>query len=188
MTNANAAENTNTAAPEAKAPSKMELARPIFKEIYAAGYKLSEGCKSQRAEFIKRAQAEIGMTAKGAATYFQNLSNEAKGESLYKYNTTKKADVAGSEETTGEVAKQAIEAADANKGPEEVKDDLVIDEASNKGPAEVKNDELTTEIGQHRWMVVNATGEEINSFSSRAKAQAAAKELGLDWQDRNDAE
>jgi hypothetical protein len=175
MTNTNA-QNTATT----KTPSKMDLARPIFNEIYAPGYKLSEGVKSQRAEFIKRAQAEIGMTANGAATYFQNLSNQAKGDPLYKYNGKKKAaeqtteaptvgEVKTAEDATNATATQAIDAANAQ---------------ASTGPSN-DSDEVTA-IGEHRWMVVNAAGEEINSFPSRAKAITAAKELNLDWQDRND--
>lgn len=156
----------NTAAAQAteiKAPTKAQLAIAIFREIYAQGYKLSEGCKSQRAEFIKRAQAEAGLTKHGAATYFQNFTNEAKGEGRYKYGTKKAA-----EASTTESASQANAAADANMGPSEDSD---------------KN-----EIGQHRWMVVNAAGEEIGSYPARDKAKAAAKAAGLEWKDRNDAE
>lgn len=160
--NNTAAQTTNT---ETKAPTKAQLAHVIFKEIYAKGYKLSEGCKSQRAEFIKRAQAEAGLTKHGAATYFQNFTNEAKGEGRYKYGTKKSA-----EASTTESAGQANAAADAN---------------ANKGPSE---DEDKNEVGQHRWMVVNAAGEEIASYPSRDKAKQAAKSTGLEWKDRNDAE
>lgn len=157
--------NTNAAAPattEAKAPTKMDLARPLFNEIYAKGYKLSEGCKSQRAEFIKRGQAELGLTKNGAATYFQNLTNESRGEPTYKYGSKKKADVDTASTSTAAGAAAANQAADANSG------------------------EATTEIGVHRWMTVNAAGEEINSYGSREKAKKAAAAAGLEWKDRNE--
>lgn len=38
---------------------------------------------------------------------------------------------------------------------------------------------------QERWMVVNADGVEISSHKSRSEAQAAAKDNGGKWQDRN---
>lgn len=69
--------------------SKMTEARKIFTEIFTRGYKLPEG-KTQRAHFIARAVAEIPMTQHGAATYYQNLSNEANGQSTYKYNKPSK--------------------------------------------------------------------------------------------------
>lgn len=72
--------------------TKIQQARTLFQEVYAADYKLTEGVKSLRQEFLKRAQEEIGMTPSGAATYHQNLSNEAKGEKLYKYSATKKVE------------------------------------------------------------------------------------------------
>lgn len=79
-----AATATQTTAPAAKEPSKMELARKLFQEIYTKGFDL--GGKSQRQVFIARAQTEVGLTKAGANTYFQNLSNEAKTGELYKYN------------------------------------------------------------------------------------------------------
>ena len=75
---------TQADAPVAKEPSKMELARKLFQEIYTKGFDL--GGKSQRQVFITRAQSEVGLTKAGANTYFQNLSNEAKTGELYKYN------------------------------------------------------------------------------------------------------
>lgn len=157
MTTSNAAATTTTTAAEAKAPTKMDLARPLFAEIYKQGYKLSEGCKSQRSEFIKRGMAELGLTKNGAATYFQNLTNESRGEGVYKY--AKKRDVNTAETGTAAGAGQALEAAKGNAGE--------------------------NEIGAHRWMTVNAAGEEINSYTSRDKAKKAASETGLEWKDRN---
>ena len=40
---------------------------------------------TSRKEFIEQAAVE-GLSKHCAATYYQNLKNEAKGESLYKYN------------------------------------------------------------------------------------------------------
>ena len=47
---------------------------------------------NSRKEFIEQAAIE-GMSKHCAATYYQNLKNEAKGESLYKYNKTAKSNV-----------------------------------------------------------------------------------------------
>lgn len=143
-----------------KAPSKMDLVRPIFEEIYTEGYKLSEGCKSQRAEFIKRAQEEASMTKNGAATYFQNLSNQAKGQALYKYNVAKKVN---DEEQTKETVNQATTALDET-----------TEESAEKST-----------VGLFRWITKNAEGEETASFESRAKAQAAALVTKQTWADRN---
>ena len=44
---------------------------------------------NSRKEFIEQAAVE-GLSKHCAATYYQNLKNEAKGESLYKYNKTAK--------------------------------------------------------------------------------------------------
>lgn len=96
---------------EVKTTSKMAQARVIFNEIFTRGYKLPQG-KTQRAHFIARAIAEIPMSQHGAATYYQNLSNAAKGESTYKYNKpskkTKKA-VAKVEEVVLALTHQATE-------------------------------------------------------------------------------
>ena len=55
--------------------SKMTKAKEIFAVV------------NSRKEFIEKA-IEAGLTKHGAATYYQNIKNEAKGESLYKYNKT----------------------------------------------------------------------------------------------------
>ena len=47
---------------------------------------------NSRKEFIEQAAVE-GLSKHCAATYYQNLKNEAKGESLYKYNKTAKSNV-----------------------------------------------------------------------------------------------
>jgi len=86
---------------EIKKVTKMSLGRVLFKEIFTPGYDLKG--KTQRAEFIERGMKEHAFTKHGAGTYFQNLTNAAKGEPLYKYNKAKpkakttKADVAAME-------------------------------------------------------------------------------------------
>lgn len=81
--------------------TKMSLAKVLFDQIFTQGYQLNG--KTQRAEFIARGIAEHAFTKHGAGTYFQNLTNLAKGQPLYKYNKTKpkakttKADVAAME-------------------------------------------------------------------------------------------
>lgn len=64
--------------------SKVAASRVIFKEIFERGYQLNG--RSQRAVFIERSMAELSVSRYCAATYFQNLSNEAAGKPLYKYN------------------------------------------------------------------------------------------------------
>lgn len=164
MTTANnAAENTNTNAAEpAKVMTKMDHSRVLFAEIYAPGYKLKmEGAKSQRSEFVKRAMAEFGATKNGAATYFQNLSNEAKGQPLYKYGAKKKTDVAGAEGQLEQTTNQGGAAADLN-------------ESKSEGA-----------IGEFRWTVSNEAGDEVASFPIRKAADEYAKANGLVRGDRN---
>lgn len=108
MTTENTAATAETAAP--KAPSKMELSRPLFNEIHAEGYVLSEGSKSARSEFVTRAQKELGLTKAGAATYFQNLSNEKAGKPLY--GTKKKAEPEAGGDKQEEPKQEAENAAD----------------------------------------------------------------------------
>ena len=75
-----------------KQVSKMQLARVIFTEVFTRGYNL-EG-KTQRAVFIERCIAEIGLTKNGASTYYQNISNQVnKGMKLYHYNKSSKKKV-----------------------------------------------------------------------------------------------
>lgn len=168
MTNTNTAANTEAQAPAA-APaepmSKMAHSRILFAEIYAPGYKLKmEGAKSQRSEFVKRAMAEFGATKNGAATYFQNLSNEAKGEPLYKYTPKKKTTAAGTQQAEGQLqqtTEQAGQAADQNN-------------SASEGA-----------IGEFRWTVSNEAGEEVASFPIRKTAIEYAKANGLVQGDRN---
>lgn len=160
MTNAAA----TTPAVTEKPKSKMELARPLYKEIYTEGYQLkAEGAKSQRGEFVKRAMAEIGLTKHGAATYFQNLSNESRGMPTYKHSkkTGSKASTTVAD-ATGQLTQTTEEAADANS------------KVATEG-----------EIGKYRWLVTNAAGEELSSWPTRSKAQAEAKAIEGEWTDRN---
>ncbi len=53
--------------------SKMNKAKAIFNQV------------ATRKEFMEQA-LEQGLSKHCANTYYQNLKNEAKGESLYKYN------------------------------------------------------------------------------------------------------
>lgn len=166
MTNTNTAANTEAQAPAAPAKemTKMDHSRILFAEIYAPGYKLKmEGAKSQRSEFVKRAMAEFGATKNGAATYFQNLSNEAKGQPLYKYTPKKKtkADTAQAEGQLNETTTQA------------------------GGTADLNNSAGEGEIGKFRWTVSNEAGEEVASFPIRKTAQEYAKANGLTQGDRN---
>lgn len=117
--NTNTAETTNT---EVKQPSKMDLARPIFQRVRAEDYELPEG-KTARAEFIRLAQEEAGLTAKGAATYWQNLVKESKG--LKMYSSAKKKDVPQTEAQTEQSATDAQGAADAQAGLAEEQEEAV---------------------------------------------------------------
>lgn len=165
MTNTNTAVNTEATAP-AEPMTKMDHSRILFKEIYAPGYKLKmEGAKSQRSEFVKRAMAEFGATKAGAATYFQNLSNEAKGQPLYKYTSSKnkKADTAQGEGQLADTTSQAGAAAGT-------------DQNNSAGEGE---------IGAFRWTVSNEAGEEVASFPIRKAAIEYAKANGLVQGDRN---
>lgn len=167
MTNANTAANQTPATDAAPAATltKMDHSRKLFAEIYQPGYKLKmEGAKSQRSEFVKRAIAEFGATKNGAATYFQNLSNEAKGQPLYKYGAKKKTTAAGTEQAEGQLQQtttQANEAADNNN-------------SANEG-----------QIGEFRWTCLNEAGEEVASFPIRKTAIDHAKTNGLKQGDRN---
>lgn len=160
--------NTAPAATTEAAPmTKMDHSRILFAEIYAPGYKLKmEGAKSQRSEFVKRAMAEFGATKNGAATYFQNLSNEAKGQPLYKYSAKKK-DV----QTAEGQLNQTTDTAAANLPKPEAAD-------NNNSVAE-------GEPGAFRWTCVNEADEEVASFPIRKSAQEYAKQNNLKQGDRN---
>ena len=144
-----------TTTTEIKAPSKMQLARKVYEEIFTRGYNLNG--KTQRAAFIERCIAEIGMTKHGASTYYQNISNQVnKGMKLYAYN--KPASKSKKKVTKAEVvqAEQAL----------------------------LLSLPLLT---KERWMVLDNQGQEVHCFSSRTKAQEFAKANDLKWADRNKA-
>ncbi|MNE00901.1 hypothetical protein D3C80_933250 [compost metagenome] len=93
--------------------TKMDRARKLFKEIFTRGYDLKG--KTQRATFMERADKELGLSKHCAGTYYQNLTNEANGKPLYKYNKTKpkkaatKAEVAEMTEQLLALTHQAAE-------------------------------------------------------------------------------
>lgn len=126
---------------------KIDQCRAIYQEIFTRGYDLKG--KGQRAHFIERSMSELGISKHCAGTYYQNLSNEAGGQPLYKYNKTapKKSDAATALEQLAE----------------------------------------TAQVAQERWFVVNAEGQEVNNFKTRAEAQKFAKENDLEWKDRSKA-
>lgn len=138
---------------ETKAPSKMQLARKIYDQIFTRGYNLNG--KTQRAAFIERCIAEIGMTKNGASTYYQNISNQVnKGMKLYAYNKS------------------------TSKSKKKVTKAEVVQ-------AEQRILLALPHLNQERWMVVNDGGQEVHCFASRNKAQEFAKVNGLKWKDRN---
>ena len=63
--------------------SKIDMASGIFDKMHAADYVPTEG-SSPRKDFILACVNELGMTEKGASTYWQNLRNKADGHGLYK--------------------------------------------------------------------------------------------------------
>lgn len=63
--------------------TKIEMARVLFDKINHEGYEAAEG-SSPRKDFIAQCVSELGMTEKGASTYWQNLRNDAAGDGLYK--------------------------------------------------------------------------------------------------------
>lgn len=136
----------------------VEVCRELFAEVSAEGYVMRiEGAKSLRGEFIQRAITECGMTKNGAATYYQNLKNEAAGKPLY-YPTKKSED----------------------------QPKTFVDLTSVLASAPSSNvNEAVEEAVQHRWMVWNpSTNSEVTSCESRAKAQEMAKSLNMVWKDR----
>ena len=131
---------------EVVAKSKMDVARELFKAVNTRGYDLQG--KTQRGAFIVLAE-QAGLSKHCAGTYYQNLSNQARGGKLYGYNKPAK---------------------------KPTKDDVKAAEA-----------QVMTDLGKHRWMIVDQDGKEVNSFESRAKAQEAAKEVNGKWMDRTKA-
>ena len=157
-----------------KGPSKMAICEELYKEVFTPGYDL--GGKSQRAVFIARAIAEKGMTKNGANTYYQNLSNAARGKGKYKYN--KYVGKAGSKSAEAKTTA-------APTTPAETGLDLPGSGAPVVSKADIKNAEAlaakTTIDLSLRWQVLD--GEEVvNSFATRAEAKKAAVN-GLTWSD-----
>lgn len=85
--------------------NKMAIAKTVYAELMAEGYKLPEGFKSPRGVFIKRMCDEHGMTPQGAGTYYHNLNNLARGKSLYH----KPKKVAAAPEVTQVAEEPAVE-------------------------------------------------------------------------------
>lgn len=69
--------------------NKVAIARQVFAAVSAPDYDLGE-VKSVRQAFISQAMSAADLTKHGASTYWQNLSNEARGKGLYKYNKVAK--------------------------------------------------------------------------------------------------
>ena len=67
---------------ETKAPTKAELAQKIFEEVGGV-----------RADFMKRAMEELGMSKPGASTYHQNCKTKANGGKVKSYYKSKKTQV-----------------------------------------------------------------------------------------------
>ena len=71
-----------TTTTETKAPTKAELAMAIYNEVNGV-----------RADFMKRAMEELGMSKPGASTYHQNCKTKANGGKVKSYYKSKKAQV-----------------------------------------------------------------------------------------------
>lgn len=171
-TNTAPVDTAPAAAPAEKAPSKMAICKALYDEVFAPGYDL--GGKSQRAVFIARAMAEKGMTKNGANTYYQNISNAARGKGLYKYN--KYVGKAGSKSETAKTeAKPAGEAGLDLPGATSVPPT----KASIK-TAEDQAGKTTADLTK-RWQVLDGT-EVVQSFDTRNAAKKAAVG-GLTWAD-----
>lgn len=95
------------AAPE-KAPTKMERAAPIFKEVMAMTEEQLGG-KTHRRVFMDRALAELDMKPAGANTYFQNLKNESNGEGRYKYTPASQTPANAAPAETGDPVLDAVQ-------------------------------------------------------------------------------
>lgn len=159
-----------TTTPEAKAPSKMQRCETLYEEVFAPGYDL--GGKSQRAVFIARAIAEVGMSQAGANTYYQNLSNASRGKGKYKYNKYQskagsKADSAGKTEAKGSEGGVDLPGSNVTKGA--------------IAAAEKQAVKTTADLTK-RWQVKDGEGNVVNSFDTRSAAKSAATD-GLTWHD-----
>lgn len=153
-------------AADAKAPSKMDICKELYDEVFAQGYDL--GGKSQRAVFIARAIAEKGMSKNGANTYYQNISNLKRGKGLYKYN--KYVGKAGSKSAEAKAAGATTEAKGGEAG-------LDLPGGTTVSKADVANAEalagkVTNDLTK-RWQVLD-DDEVVNSFDTRNAAKKAA--------------
>lgn len=158
-------------AAEAKTPSKMEICKELYDEVFAPGYDL--GGKSQRAVFIARAIAEKGMTKNGANTYYQNISNAKRGKGLYKYNKY--------------VGKAGSKSAEAGKAGADKTEEAGLDLPGNTGPTKSEIKKLEEQAAStakdltKRWQLLD-DGQVIDSFDTRNQAKKAAVG-GLTWAD-----
>lgn len=122
--------------------SKSHASEMIFREEAAKDADTEE--KSLRQRYIARVTSEIGLSAKGAATYYQNEKNRERGEDKYKHNKASRVR-----------AKQREEAAKAKEEK--------VEEVNTQA-------EEAKEI--HRWQVVlKDTRELVDSFTGRKAAQ-----------------
>lgn len=78
---------------EVKAPTKAELAQKIYEEVNGV-----------RADFIKRAMEELGMSKPGASTYHQNCKTKAAGGKVKSYYKSKKNTTEVIEESNDDLA------------------------------------------------------------------------------------
>lgn len=176
MTTATATATTETTAPAAtapvKAPSKMARCKVLYDEVFAPGYVLNG--ETQRAVFIKRAMAELEMSKHGANTYYQNLSNDARGLGKYKYNKYQ-----------GKAGSKAETAKSEAKGKTEAEAGLDLPGAVGPSKSDIKAAEQaaakTTNDLTQRWQVLDGD-EVVSSFATRNAAKNAAVG-GLTWAD-----
>lgn len=63
---------------------KVDIARNIFAEIHLANR--DEATETPRQEFIRRMGEEAELSQPGAASYWQMMNYEARGENLYKHH------------------------------------------------------------------------------------------------------
>lgn len=174
-TKTNAAEQTNTA-PVAKAPTKMDLAKVIYDEVFAPGYDLKG--HSQRKNFIDRVIAEVpGATKNLANTYYQNISNLKRGKKLYQHNTYQ------SKKTKGEATPPSTPASSpASELPGAA--GAALSKATVKA-AETQATQTAADLTK-RWQVKDGEGKVINSFDTRQEAKNEAdKGETWTWADAN---
>lgn len=143
------------AVPAAKEPTKMDRAKILFAEVFSRDYELNGD--SQRKVFIARSQAEIGLSKAGANTYFQNLSNQSRGKSLYEYNK-----YAGK----GAAKPEAAEGGDAGGLPGQATKPTKAAVAA----AEKKTVVTAVDLGK-RWQIQNPKGVAVNSFGTKKAAE-----------------